>query len=551
MPILEQLPWRGALLLGLLLILEMSVHPLGLGPDRRIHDPAVYRLADPSYMPGDWYTDMAVESGVYTFYAKLVNVWHFLPVSEEVWRLLLYVVSLVILYYSMVRIARIFSASDLVIPLVAIFHAIVIVIAPPIWLYGPFIQVDGGLAPRSIGIALSFLALYFLLKNRSILPWLLLGIATLAHVSNSLIVFTLFFAAWLCSEWVSSKRLNQEHWFPLGKKAGLAATVYIVAGGWFALYVATLGSGGETEFSDAKFIWTWIYFRAPYMALPLMPWKAWLLFFLHILAIVVGWYLLRKRAKIQHKKALDLLGFVGVGAVAYFALFYLFAFVWPWLPGFQFYSIRVAYFIHFVAYIFTALFLLSFCKDWIKKQKNFIFLPFLIIIVAILFSLSDPGKVFFKRVQKNLSVSWTYATESEARMLRLSGSATTQYLDLHPEPFLAPPNWFGLPAYLPQVASFKTFGFTPKGLEEWYVRMNDVSRGELERIYEQQNRLDTFEPVSMNWKEIYSKLTAEEIVFLSQKYHFTFFLTYKNLAYPFPLVVEDGEYRLYRISEQK
>jgi hypothetical protein len=327
---------------------------------------------------------------------------------------------------------------------VAVFHAIVVVVAPPIWLYGPFIQVDGGLAPRSIGIALSFLALFYLLKNRSILPWALLGIATLVHVSNSLIIFTLFFAAWLCNEWVLDKRLDRGHLLALGKKAGVAVMIYIIAGGWFALYVASRGIGIETEFSDAKFIWTWIYFRAPYMALPLMPWKAWFLFFLHILAIVVGWYLLRTRAEIQNKKALDLLGYVGTGSVVYFFFFYLFAFAWPWLPGFQFYSIRVVYFAHFVAYIFAALLALSFLKDWTKKQKQFIFLLLLIAVTGILSSSLFPGKTFLKRVEKNLHFL-DIRDKKQATLVFLGQRQRNISLRIK-NPFCSS-GWFGLPSY--------------------------------------------------------------------------------------------------------
>ena len=142
---LRKLSWRHALIFIVLLLFEVSIHPLGFGPDRRVHDPAVYRLGDSNYLSGDWYTQMAVDSGVYVFYAKLVNVWHFLPFYEGTWRLLLYVASLVALYCAMIRIARLFSQSSLVIPIVAIFHAIVVVVAPPIWLYGLFIQIDGGL----------------------------------------------------------------------------------------------------------------------------------------------------------------------------------------------------------------------------------------------------------------------------------------------------------------------------------------------------------------------------------------------------------------------
>ena len=83
--------WKNILLLGLLLLFEVSIHPLGFGPDRKIHDPAVYRLDDSTYLSGDWYTEMSLESGVYPFYAKLVNMWHILPLSEEPWVRMLYI----------------------------------------------------------------------------------------------------------------------------------------------------------------------------------------------------------------------------------------------------------------------------------------------------------------------------------------------------------------------------------------------------------------------------------------------------------------------------
>lgn len=541
--IFKKIRWKSLFLFGGLLLFEVSVHPLGLGPDRRIHDPAVYRLADPGYMTGDWYTTMAVESGVYTFYAKLVNIYRVLPVSEEFWRMTLYLLSLSVLYFSLIKIARLFSESALIVPVVAFFHAIVVVVAPPIWLYGPFIQVDGGLAPRSIGIALSFLALYFLLKQARYVPWILLGVATLVHVSNSLIVFTLFFLAWLLL-----KILNRETAIPwkaylitLFRQGSVAFLVYLLAGGWFALSVS-LRNAGASDFPDEKFIWTWIYFRAPYMALPLMPWKAWLLFGLHIGALVTSWYLLRRWSIEAAHKMLDLVAFIGLGAVIYFFAFYLFTFVFPWLLGFQFYSLRVIYLMHFVAYLFSALVLVMLAQKYIFYRYFF----FSVVALGFLVGASlAPVREQAKKMVRNIGTSKLYLADQETRYTL---SPTTAVLISQQEPFLAPPNWFGTPRYLPSVASYKMFGFTPEGLQEWYRRLDAVSHGELEAEYLAQKRVGLFKPVSIDWSATYARLTVEEIQSLSRKYHFTLFLASRQSQYPFEVVAEDEDYRLYRIT---
>lgn len=541
---LKNLPWRDIFLLIFILVFEVSIHPLGIGPDRRIHDPAVYRLNDPSYLPGDWYAGMAVESGVYTFYSKLIALAHTIHISPELWRLMLYVLCLVVLYYSLIRIGRLFSESFWVVPIVAVFHALLVTVAPPIWLYGPFIQVDGGLAPRSIGIALSFAALFFLLKNARVLPWVLLGIATLIHVSNSFIVFTLFLLAWLGAEWIQNHTLSVGHLSQLFRKTWFAFVFYFVSGGWFVFYVASLTLDKATFTAD-KFIWTWIYLRAPYMALPDMPEKAWLLFGLHILTIIVGWYILFKQGDETMKRRVNILGLVGVGAVVYFFLFYFFTFMRPWLPGFQFYSIRVVYLAHFVAYLFAAFLIMFACQKGTRRITSKIVVSG-IVAGGIIFLLSSFGRDFLERSGKNVSTSLAQIREA-SKTPAPPTQMTTRYLYLHPEPFLAPPDWYGGAIYLPQVASFKSFGFTEQGLEEWYARLDDVSSGELERTYEEQKKVGRFSPVSIKWSKLYAKLSAKDVTRLAEKYHFNLFLSEKKLAYPFTVVAEDSDFRLYQL----
>src|SRR5688572_25387740 len=115
--------WRDIFLIIGLILFDVAIHPFTSGPDRLIHDPAVYRLWDLNYLPGDWYTGVAIKSQVYIFYAKLVNAWHFLRISEEFWRMSLYLICLAILYYSLIRIARLFSQNMLVVPVFVVLHA--------------------------------------------------------------------------------------------------------------------------------------------------------------------------------------------------------------------------------------------------------------------------------------------------------------------------------------------------------------------------------------------------------------------------------------------
>ncbi len=547
--------WRDAFLILLLVLFDISIHALGAGPDRHIHDPAVYRLWDSAYLSSDWYTTMAVKSGVYIFYAKLVNAWHWIGIHEELWRVFLYVVSLLVLYYALVKIGRYFSRIALVIPIVAVLHMIINTgNNQPIWLYGPFMHVDGGLAPRSIGIALSFLALFFLLDGSLALPAILLGVATLIHVSNSLIVFTLFFLVWLVKRLLSLRSPQKQDWFELIQLVLQGVLLYLLFGGWYALYAAAQGVGAAPDFAVDKFVWAWIYLRAPYMALPLVGKYWWIRLAAHGLAIMVGWALLRPRLAVAAQDGLDRLALLGLGALVYFFVFYLFAFVHPWLPGFQFYSIRVVYFTYFVAYLFISLCFLLVGREIATKVLGWVRLPtrlaipltvLAIIIVLALFGLRLKG-TFAAPSLAQLQTSWLWLTQNENQRKPLNYPTFT-YLASHPEPFLAPPNWRTGTIYLPNVASYKSFGFTPEGLPEWFDRMNEVSGGEIERAYVLQQQSGHFRPIEPVWPEWYRDLSSEKITALSQKYNFHLFLTYQDTPYPFETVTEDNDYHLYRL----
>lgn len=545
--------WRDLLVVGLLIVIDMSIHALTGGPDRLIHDPAVYRWWDPNYLPGDWYTGISVASRVYTFYAPIVNAYHWLNLPEEFWRLFLYLTSLGLLYYAIIRIGRVFTRSFLVAPLIVLFHAALVAgSAQPIWLYGPFIQIDGGLAPRSIGVAASFLALFFLTKNRLLLASLVLGLATLVHVSNSLIVFSLFLLAWIINSYFQSRSSSGVSWLERARAVGLAVLVYLVAGGWFALYVARANGGVPADFPTEKFIWTWIDLRAPYMDLPSLPLRSWLRLLFHVAVIGAGWWWLKNRVAERTRPALNLLAIIGLGAFGYFLLFYLFAFLTPWLPGFQFYSLRVVYLAYFVAYLFLSLIVLTLARPYLTKPSaTAVGLVLILLAIAVFGSVpgirSVGGKVERLRVSYYRLLEVSGASVPEKYRSAPPSHATFQYLYRQPEPFLAPPSWENGRYYLPNVASYKSFGFTPSSLAEWYERLNATSRGEIERSYQTQLKNGRFETLNWEWTNQYALLTPEEILSLAERYQFRLFVTYRSVELPFPILAEDDDNRLYQL----
>lgn len=559
--------WKDGLLVGLLILFDMAIHPLSLGPDRLVHDPAVYRLGNPNYLPGDWYTGMAVQSQVYIFYAKLINAYKWLHLPEEFWRQLLYLACLAILYYSLIRIARLFTKNILVVPLLVLLHAFLNTGAnQPPWLYGPFIHVDGGVAPRSIGVAFSFLALFYLLRGSLLIPAALLGLATLIHVSNSFIVFTLLMAVWAVYTWLSSKENIKERIGGILRKLLPAVGVYLVMGGWFAFYIALQGGGSELAFSTDKFIWSWVFLRAPYMALTLGTLTAKAIITAKVLIVVAGWLIARKLFTVSRKQW-DMLGILGIGTLVYFMLFYLFAFVWPWLPGFQFYSIRVIYFAYFVAFFtlsLLALWVVERISDWTTNRLN-ISQPSLsawkfgvsLVIIGLITLGSAHRREFLKPAPKNIQTSvyrlLDYAGyESpavQAARIAPSSAATFSYVYNHPSPVLAPPTWNRSSYYVPTVVSFKSFGFTESGLVEWYNRINEVTNGEIERIYQMQQTTGRDAPVALDWGKLYQGLTTDQVLALAKKYNTQLFVTYKTTNYPFPVLAEDTEFRLYQLPK--
>lgn len=559
---LRHLPWKQLGILILLMIFELSMHPLGVGPDRRIHDPGVVRFIDPKSSPGDWYTDAAQASGVYPFYGALVSLGPTFSIEEERWRMILYIISLVVLYIALFRIARIFSDNILVVPLVAVFHATGYLYDPPAWLYGPFMHIDGGLAPRSIGVALSFLAVAFFLEERKIAPWIVIGIATLIHVSNSMLVFLVLLATTVLEQLVEMYRRCRQMQPRVAVKQGFPFTqliipisVYFLSGGWFILAVASHDVVGPMRLTTEQFIWTWVYFRAPYMALPYISYGSWILFSLYLLVLAgamtfLFWFLREKR------KELSRLGLISFFSLMGFVVFYLVTFEVPWLKGFQLYSFRIIYLVYLSMYVSLAIVIVTLPRYLINRfpffqtQLSLWKWIYILVIGGTYLFFVNHYKVIDRYEGKaipNLEKSIEYFKKPQ---MPAAGSPIEKYLfDHRAVPYLSPPDWNGPPRHA-SVASFKVFGFTQSSLPIWRDRMDALSRGELSRQYYLQKSQGRFKPVIIDWRETYGKLTAEEVESLRKKWGFRYFVTYiDHQSYPYHVIMMDEKYILYDVDE--
>ena len=539
------------------------MHPLGIGPDRRIHDPGVTRFLDPESFPGDWYADAVQASGVYPFYGALIGIGDVIGIGEERWRMFLYIACLVVTYSSLLRIARVFTDNILVIPVLVVLHAVVYLYDPPAWLYGPFIHVDGGFAPRSLGIAFSFLAIALVLEKKVLAPWIILGLATLIHVSNSLLIFLLLLFAkaieWIIAIWREERgahSIKQKIRKFIGRIA-LTTLAYVVSGGWFVLAVAIRDATAHTNFPAQQFIWIWTYFRAPYMALPEVSYSSWLIFFLLIGGCVVSGVSLYYLKKYLQKPIVFLSSLAG-GSLLGFGFFYLTSFVYPWLTGFQLYSFRVVYIFYFVAYLFIAVALISFPSFFTEKLSDrFSFLRnkrvFVGMYTLILGSIFIWGIDEYKVLDKYLDQAWGNIVKSYQYLLNPGfpeqESPIQKFLLEHQsETYLAPPNWYGPPQYTSHVASFKVFGFTQASLPIWYERMDVISRNELSKAYSKQSVDGKFKPVVVDWEKKYSTLSTEEINDLQKKYNFRYFVTYSDVVYPYLMLIKEKRYSLYLVE---
>lgn len=537
-----------------LTILDSAVKPLTYGPDRLIHDPAVNRILDPGYLQNDWYTQMATDSGIYYFYARLVGLYKSLGINEEQWRLFLYILFITLLYYSIIKIIRqIVNKPIIPVITIVIIHALFNSgINQPVWLYGPFIHIDGGLAPRTIGMSLSFLGLLFLITSKPYLSAAALGIAALFHPSNSLVLYLIIFGAWTIKSLIYKASIGK-----IITVIAQTIVVFIAAGGWFVLKVALGSWRGADHFSSEKYIWIWTYFRAPYLVLPEVTSYWWRLFVINILFTLFSWASIRNLLLEKNREAYLLVTITGLSAVIYFFAYYYFAFINPWLPGFKLYSIRGIYLLYFASFVNAGI--AAYCiyemlinkLPLIVKLDKYRVISFKIIFTltaASILSLYSGGSNLIVNSLENISRSYSTATLVKAG---LPDTEIYNTLSTISDPILTPPNFNTYGVYIPTVVSFKSFGFTDSGLIEWYSRINSLVNDELENTYNFQLREGSFKSVSINFQERYSELTNDEVAALSVKYDFKYFLTFSGLQYNFKVISKDRKYTIYEVTPNK
>ena len=161
-------------IMGIFLGVAYYIHTryLFLVGDQYDNIPLMYRALDPSYLINDWYVNANSGMSVRFFYIQVIaGITHYLALSETM--VILYTLSLLATILLVYYIAVELSGS----PIVGILSALIILFLPDITLGGSE-GIIPYLIPQTVAMPFVLLGFYWFLKERYLLSFTALGIAT-------------------------------------------------------------------------------------------------------------------------------------------------------------------------------------------------------------------------------------------------------------------------------------------------------------------------------------------------------------------------------------
>jgi hypothetical protein len=518
--------------------LDLIIHPLTHGPDRLIHDPAVNYYLSPS-VNMDWYTSVAVSSHIYLAYSYVIGAGQYLLGCTEKWRAILYVFSLCANYLAIAKISKLLSGGLAVASVLVIIHTAFFQVFGNPWVYGQFLQIDGGLAPRSISNAAGFWGLYLFLANRYHRGAILLGLATFIHPSNTLLIYTLLIISMtLCS--LTHKSWNIKDTI---RTSIINTIIYIFCGGWFA-FAVYLYTSSTAEISGHFLMWVWLYIRAPYMLYVnnrasdiILPFLTCIIscgcyFYLKLLQDTLQFH--------QHQsKNLQFLFYISILSFLGFFIYQINAYYLYSLTLFKSYSIRLlnyGYLASFllisftikelwVSYIKTCLKTVSLCKKYLY------ILGLLIVFIGLVIAFNNNKLIYAKLCSQNSEIN------------------VINFIKRKDLSFLGPPNFNHSWIYLNQAITFKSFGFTDESIFEWANRISFSKNCDLKNIYENQLKVGKFKTPNINFDNCYNNLTVGELKKIANRLNISYALVYDEMTGLGNVVYKDQNFVLYRIID--
>jgi len=408
-----------------------------------------------------------------------------------------------------------------------------------------------GIAPRALSMPLGFLSVFFLMEKRYLASTLFLGISTLIHPSNGLLVAIILLGSVFLIETINTKKLSLANVRLLLNNSLL----YFSFGGFFAVYLALSSFSPSDNYDIQKFVWGWIYVRTPYLDIIESGLRVKIAFGIHLLIHgIIGYHLLFKEKNYDQKIIfIWMVGFIGN---ILFLLFFLSLYFFPNQIIFSLYSFRTIYLSFFSLHFLLAYFFLEVLNK-LSLEKRFSFLNL---------KLSSNKDGFFKILLLVICISpIVYASwkgepvrniensiETFGGSLQLENDSLSIFLQNTGDTILINPKTVvSSDFYIPTYATFKNVLFTPKGMFEWLQRIDALCNGQIEIEYIRQKNNGKFEEAQIDWDECVTSFTNDEIKIFMEKNEIHFLLERKdNGALPrnLSIFLNNDKYILYKLD---
>lgn len=532
-------------------VLIFSTAPMNSGPDRVIHSPLVNRVLDANFLENDWFVNTAANSGVHYFYGKLIGIGGKLSFEVNFWEDILFFSFLQILIISLSLISyKLFKKFA---PILIIFtiHFFIETFLSTQFDYGPYFPFDMGNAPRAISMPLGFLSLFFLMEKKYTASTFFLGISTLIHPSNGLLVAIILLGSVFLLNTLKAKRISLANVSLLLKNFML----YVTFGGFFAVYLALSSFSPSEDYNIDKFIWGWIYLRCPYLDIIETGLRVKIAFSMHfIIHGLIGYHLLLKENNYDQK--IIFIWIVGLIGNILFLVFFFSLYFFPNQTIFSLYSFRTIYLSFFSLHCLLAYFFLEMLKSFtLDKHLSFLnsnlflnknsFLKILILIICVAPLLYTSWKGNPVRNIKSSIVNFGSTLKIENDTLSVFLQNTENTILINPKTIVSSDY------YIPTYASFKNFLFTPMGMFEWLKRMDTLCNGQIEMEYIRQKNNNKFEKAMIDWNECVTSFPDSEIKSFMEKNEIHFLLEQIDDRTPqrsMPIFLKNDKYNLYRLE---
>lgn len=524
------------------------------GPDRVIHDPLVNRVLDTNYLANDWFVNTAAGSGVHYFYGKLIGIGDNLSLQGNLWEDILFFLFLQILLISLSCIS--YKLFKRFIPVLIVFtiHFFIEIFLSTHFDYGPYFPYDMGIAPRALSMPLGFLSIFFCIEKKYLISTLFLGISTLMHPSNGLLLAIILLGSVFLLDIIITKKISLANIRLLLNNVIL----YVTFGGFFAVYLAFSSFNPLENFDIHKFVWGWIYLRCPYLDVIDTGFRVKVAFVIHFLIHgIIGFHLLFKENSYNQKIIyIWIVGFIGN---VLFLLFFFSLYFFPNQTIFSLYSFRTIYLSFFSLHCLLVYFFLRMLKNiTIKRQLSFLkFNHFskkgqYLKIFLLMFCMSPAVYTSWKGEPlsniKNSIENFGSTLQLETDSLSIFLQNTEDMILINPKIIVSSD------FYIPTYATFKNFVFTPTGMFEWMKRMDALCNGQIEMEYIRQKNNKKFEKAKIDWDACVTSFKDDEIkIFMKNNKIYYLLERIDNVAQKkrnMTMFLKNDKYILYNLDQE-